>query len=546
MQTRFSFTVARRIGAALLVFSILPGVANGQRATGLAPEEPVEFEVFRDMPKYRDYLPAKTDLSDFFPPARNQGNQGSCTAWATAYGLRSFYNNVENRSVPAQGLSPAFVYNQLKTKPNDCTEPLRISDALKFLEKRGTVPIEQFPYNAASCTEKPSSDIQGLAGDFTIDGWRRINHMRLDDIKGELAQGNPVVIGMAATKEFETLQGDSVYRDEADSERTLTHAMVLVGYDEQKEAFRAFNSWGTDWGENGIGWIGYEPMQSDLDSAFVAHVRNYSLDTLVSARVDIAERSGIASGSTVLEPADEQVENAQTAGSLLTGLWKTDLSSVAGTLSCANLSMSMQAGNLNKLGGYVSSEQDLSALSALLGRHAETKDAKLSVDVRPWPQCEALTTFARTFARPQGLTVSVVSSDGQNTDALQQDELLGIQVRTPDFPAYLYITYLQSGGDAVHLVGWQGGEKVHPANTDVTFGLDPSKPRFRIGPPFGSEMVIAVASHQPLFGAGYDILEEERTYLTRFRQRMLEIGNRKITGQFAASAVYVETSASNE
>jgi len=530
------FSIGVRWWVCLGLALFLSSNAQAQRGTGLLPEEPVPFEVFREMPQYRDYLPARADLSDFFPRAGNQGSQGSCTAWATAYGLRSFFSNVTSQTVGATPLSPSFVYNQLKTNPRDCTEPLRISDALKFLQKRGTVPIEDFPYREASCTERPSPAVQAVADRFRIDGWRRINHLRLDDIKGELAQGSPVVIGMGATKRFENLPSGTVYGDVVDGERALTHAVVLVGYDEKKGAFRAFNSWGTDWGDNGYGWIAYRSMVADLDSAFVADVGDYSLDTLIAARRAIAAKS---------EKVEQEAARTEADGKPLdkSGDWKLELANFANGLECANLSMSIESGALSSLGGYVSTERDLFELTDLLSEHPETSDAKLSVRIRPWPQCEALTTFARTFSRPQGLSVAAVDEEGSLAAALTEGALMGIRILTPDFPAYLYVTYLPSGGEAVHLIGWQGAGKRFPPNTDVTFGLDPAKPRFRVGPPYGREMIIAVASHVPLFEDGYDILEKERAYLTRFRQRMLDIGSKKITGRFAARATYIETSA---
>ena len=512
------------------------------RGTGLLPEDPVSEDVYRSMPQYRDYLPAQADLSDFFPVAGDQGTQGSCTAWSTAYGIRSFYDNVLVRRPTPRGLSPAFVYNQLKTAPGDCSEPLRISDALRFLEKRGTVPINDFPYQPDACSHRPSNALQERAGAFRISGWERLNHRRLDDLKGEVAQGNPVVIGMGFAADFQNLEGSAVYRQVSGPTRDLTHAVVIVGYDESKEAFRVFNSWGPEWGERGYAWIGYEAARSDMDSAFVARMGRYSLDDLIDARRAIATAQPAPAQQTASQPASNAPAVAN-SGAARTGEWKRDLGVFAAQLSCANLSMEIEDGTLRKLQGFVASEDDLFALTDVLAEHAETSEALLKIAIRPWPQCEALTTFARTLARPQGLAVEVVDANGGATDTLAGGDLLGVAVKSPDFPAYLYVTYLQSAGDAVHLVGWQGGEEQHPPNASVVFGLDPAKPRFRIGPPFGREMILAIASRVPLFDAGYDILEEERTYLTRFRQRLLEIGSGKITGQFAARAVYLETDA---
>ena len=207
MPIRLSFTaVSTALALAAGLVSAMPGNA-AERGTGLLPEAPIAEETVRSMPAYRDYLPAQADLSDFFPVAGDQGGQGSCTAWSTAYGLRSFYDNVARaRSVP-QGLSPAFVYNQLKVSPDDCSEPLRISDALRFLEKRGTVPIHDFPYRESACSVRPATALQQKADTFRIDGGKRLNHTRLDDLKGEVAQGNPVVIGMGFSSGFQTMTG---------------------------------------------------------------------------------------------------------------------------------------------------------------------------------------------------------------------------------------------------------------------------------------------------------------------------------------------------
>ncbi|MEJ0106451.1 MAG: C1 family peptidase [Bacteroidota bacterium] len=35
------------------------------------------------------------------------------------------------------------------------------------------------------------------------------------------------------------------------------HAMVVIGYNDTKNAFKVMNSWGTKWGDNGFAWIDY-------------------------------------------------------------------------------------------------------------------------------------------------------------------------------------------------------------------------------------------------------------------------------------------------
>ena len=40
------------------------------------------------------------------------------------------------------------------------------------------------------------------------------------------------------------------------------HGICLIGYDDEKEAFKFINSWGTNWGIDGYGWISYDFVAS--------------------------------------------------------------------------------------------------------------------------------------------------------------------------------------------------------------------------------------------------------------------------------------------
>ena len=49
-------------------------------------------------PVFRDFLPAAVDLSRYMPPVGDQGQQGSCVGWATAYAARAYYaEQIEHR-----------------------------------------------------------------------------------------------------------------------------------------------------------------------------------------------------------------------------------------------------------------------------------------------------------------------------------------------------------------------------------------------------------------------------------------------------------------
>jgi hypothetical protein len=60
-----------------------------------------------------------------------------------------------------------------------------------------------------------------------------------------------------------------------------------------------------------------------------------------------------------------------------------------------------------------------------------------------------------------------------------------------------------------------------PPGTSVDLGGGDDKRVFRIGPPYGDEMVIAVATASPLFTDGIPASATERDYLTALRKTLL-------------------------
>ena len=128
------------------VFAAVTATIPPVRGQGLLIEKPELYRSFRSAPKFRAFLPSSVDLSAHFPEPGNQGTQGSCTAWAVGYGVRSYY---EFRELPVDrvprnlGFSPAYMYNQIKIKRGDCDSGAFISDALKFLQRDGIAPLPE-------------------------------------------------------------------------------------------------------------------------------------------------------------------------------------------------------------------------------------------------------------------------------------------------------------------------------------------------------------------------------------------------------------------
>ena len=215
-------------------------------------------------------FPEAHDLSFLLPPVGSQGFQGSCVAWATGYYLKSFQENLEDskngQTIINNQMSPAFVYNQIKV--GSCAEGSSIPSAFELISNTGIVTWQEMPYNQNECNTQPTENQNNLAQINRIESFASLNGDALfDQAKAFLLNSQPLVIAISIDRQFFgkiDLNGDAVYRDfdKVDG----AHAMLVVGYDDSKNAFKVVNSWGRNWGNNGFVWIDYKAFREVLDT----------------------------------------------------------------------------------------------------------------------------------------------------------------------------------------------------------------------------------------------------------------------------------------
>lgn len=239
-------------------------------------------------------LPEQVSLAQFAPKRLNQGQQGSCVAWASAYGARTIVEAEATKKDPnSTAFSPSFLYNQIKLG-NDC-QGAYIMNAMQTMQTGGVLPLSEFGYTDDNCRKMPDSGDKQAAQQYRIKGFQRLSKggddQRTDMVamKQQLAQGSPVVIGMMVGGSF--MQGmekqelwtptQSDYRQQGFG----GHAMCVIGYDDYKVknekaggAFQVMNSWGSEWGNNGIAWIRYADFDFFAKEAYAVYPQGEGVD----------------------------------------------------------------------------------------------------------------------------------------------------------------------------------------------------------------------------------------------------------------------------
>jgi len=254
----------------------------GQLATGgkLDPQQFAKANIYEPLTEdnTKNPLPESANLQKYAPSVGNQGRQGSCVAWSSAYAARTILESARSGQ-PGDNVkfSPSFLYNQIGL---DGCEGSYIERAMEFMTKQGSVPYESFPYNDRDCSNQPGPDLVQRASQFKMRGFNRLTRgdrtdvIDLNAIKQNLSQGAPVAIGMLVGQSFmQEMMGKDLWVPSGDDNSMQGfggHAMCVVGYDDAKYggSFLLMNSWGPEWGHNGFAWVRYGDFKHFVREAY--------------------------------------------------------------------------------------------------------------------------------------------------------------------------------------------------------------------------------------------------------------------------------------
>lgn len=277
------------IGAGYLLFksgacnSLMGGEeqnSNYSKGGKLDPNEFKKASVYEGLnnDNAKNPLPEAVSLSRFAPPRMNQGKQGSCVAWSSAYAAHTILKSIQTKTDGrSNAFSPAFMYNNIGL---DGCQGSYITRAMEFMTKYGSVPFNTFPYDPNDCSRQANQSTVQQAAQNKIHGFTRlteddgVSNLSLRAIKEHIAKDAPVIIGMMVGGSFmEGMMGQKVWRPTSSDRQQRGfggHAMCLVGYDDRVDggAFEIMNSWGPEWGQNGIGYVRYADFKEFVREAY--------------------------------------------------------------------------------------------------------------------------------------------------------------------------------------------------------------------------------------------------------------------------------------
>ncbi len=269
MKTHFLFT---------FIFSLsISSLFSQDRAMGMDwdPEitKQAPTKILLASVSYRG-MPSSYSLEKYAPSVGDQGQFGTCNAFACAYTAATMifaqtHGITDKTTISKCAFSPTYLYqNILEGNTNNCQKGSHPLTALIFMNEKGlpfnrTVPyacgktwsssaeIEAAKYKIADAALLFGKDNEVLDPDFKV-----------VSTKKALLENTPVIIGFELPKSFQRVTSDVWNADPAEATggwQHGKHAMVVVAYDDYKAggAFKFMNSWGTVWGSGGYVWVKY-------------------------------------------------------------------------------------------------------------------------------------------------------------------------------------------------------------------------------------------------------------------------------------------------
>ena len=214
-------------------------------------------------------VPISFDFTKLMSPVRNQGNEGTCVAFASVAGVKEFQDKKEYRKLIT--LSPRFLYSQCKKIDGDpFGEGTYPRVAMKVLLNYGVCHESFWPY-APHQKNLPLKGADKDAKRFKIKAYARLGSQL--DMKRSLVVNGPFLAGVDVYKSWfnKSVEKNGFVPMPKRKEQLMGgHAICIVGYDDKLKIFKFKNSWGAKWADKGYGYLPYEYIKKYCSDAWSA------------------------------------------------------------------------------------------------------------------------------------------------------------------------------------------------------------------------------------------------------------------------------------
>lgn len=215
-----------------------------------------------------DKLPSELDNTSLMTPVKHQGHEGSCAGHAGVavkeYQEKIDYNLEGDKYID---LSERFLY-ELAKKISGHKEGTTLKAIAKVLIDKGVCRESFWKYRAGDVGQ-PLAGAEFDAYNFRVQPYyTRITNEK--ELKASLVKFGAIMIGVGVYRNWYHQENghipDATFWDKIKG-ALGGHAIVIVGYNDKTKEYKFKNSWGTNWGDKGYGYLTYKEMRRTLMDA---------------------------------------------------------------------------------------------------------------------------------------------------------------------------------------------------------------------------------------------------------------------------------------
>ncbi|AGB26929.1 cysteine protease (plasmid) [Mycobacterium sp. JS623] len=242
-------------------------------------EEPITPAV---PPRLAELPPAASVNTEWLPPVGKQ-TVPNCFVWSSVYGATTFWAAQSSGVAPTspdRQAAPDYTYIQVEMQ-NDIAAGTcqggKITDCMGWVEKNdGTASLAAAP-NLSACGANwsaygPGSQPIPPEAIFDlpeVDATELKGPDGLRNLRTVIASGMPLAYGTFLYTDFlsyngspDPYVGNGIWLINEKTKQRAGHCMLIIAYDNTKEAVLIQNSMGTSWGSDGFMWMAYSTLQT--------------------------------------------------------------------------------------------------------------------------------------------------------------------------------------------------------------------------------------------------------------------------------------------
>lgn len=233
-----------------------------QQNTGgmLSPYDKRDYQAVDYMPAAGP-LPVIYDLRGQMSPARNQGSEGTCTAFALTAGMMDYQQMVLASSLTGtpdrEVLSPRDIYEGGRAEVNSTsTSGMWPRAGLEYARKTGVCLETDRPYMPEVKTV-PGPLAAVNRSNNKLSAYAAVD-LGVRTMKEAIQAFGPLVVVIRTTPEFDSAKANTPIVFNSNKTDGYLHSISIVGWDDTRNSWIVRNSWGTGWAENGHAYMSYD------------------------------------------------------------------------------------------------------------------------------------------------------------------------------------------------------------------------------------------------------------------------------------------------